>query len=118
MVEDWRVRTDLLRLRVLNSTRRETMENHPKYPKLYNPFMRDEKGKLQLELGWSSPEIEYLSECDWEFTEKIDGANIRICLSEGKVRFRGRTDDGLMHPQFIETQLIEMQSIFTGGEDT
>ncbi len=38
------------------------------------------------------PEFEYLQDNEWEFTEKIDGTNIRIIFDGEKISFAGRTN--------------------------
>lgn len=75
------------------------------YPKINAPFHRDmTKPGNPLVIGkWSEPEFEYLKDCDWEWTEKIDGTNIRILLSYSpefglSVGYRGRTDNADIPP--------------------
>jgi hypothetical protein len=50
------------------------------YHKIQTVFKRDmEKNpKLVIDGDWTMPEFEYLAENQWEWTEKIDGTNIRI----------------------------------------
>lgn len=68
------------------------------YHKIDAPFMRDNKGKL-LQGQWCRPEFEYLANNSWEFTEKVDGTNIRIYAHWDKAlelpvyRYAGRTDN-------------------------
>lgn len=65
------------------------------YPKIYGPYTRHTEGpdrnKL-IEGSWSRPEIGYLAEFEWNFTEKVDGTNIRVHWDGHKVEFGGRTD--------------------------
>src|SRR6478609_2897532 len=66
------------------------------YPKINAPFKRDGKGKL-IHNDWCMPELEFLAENEWEFTEKVDGTNIRVQLTnlEGEnvsAAYAGRTD--------------------------
>lgn len=65
------------------------------YQKIQTMFKRD--GKTLLLGEWSTPELEYLSNSQWEWTEKIDGTNVRI-LFDGKVGIRGKTDNSQMPP--------------------
>lgn len=65
------------------------------YQKIQTMFKRD--GKTLLLGEWSTPELEYLSNLQWEWTEKIDGTNVRI-LFDGKVGIRGKTDNVQMPP--------------------
>lgn len=70
------------------------------YPKINAPFKRytsgPEKGKLIVG-DWSVPEFEYLADNQWEFTEKVDGTNIRVVVhrvdDNVSVLFFGRTDN-------------------------
>ena len=50
------------------------------YHKIYTIFKRNPKTKYKtlLEGKYSLPEFEYLKDCIWVFTEKIDGTNIRV----------------------------------------
>lgn len=41
------------------------------YHKIQSVFKRDERKKM-LHGEWSRPEIEYLADNMWEFTEKVD----------------------------------------------
>lgn len=63
------------------------------YTKIPNIFKREMYGKNKLIEGeYSTPELEYLSDALWEFTEKVDGTNIRIVWDGYRVSFAGRTD--------------------------
>lgn len=48
------------------------------YHKIQTCFKRDEKTKRIIEGDWTLPEFEYLKDCQWVFTEKVDGTNIRV----------------------------------------
>lgn len=72
------------------------------FPKIQTLFKRDmtgeitgQKGKM-IEGKWTTPELEYLADSEWEFTEKVDGTNIRIGISRTQdiidVKFGGRTE--------------------------
>lgn len=55
------------------------------------------KGKL-IHDDWAQPEFEYLAKNKWEFTEKIDGTNIRVNIRGDhhggfKSEFGGRSDN-------------------------
>ncbi len=99
------------------------------YPKIQSIYKRDlEKTSKTfnkfLEGQWSLPEFEYLANNQWEWTEKIDGTNIRVIwfpkgtgegyepLSQGHyvndaVLFRGKTDNADI-PKFLFAKLQEM----------
>lgn len=74
------------------------------YHKIQTLFKRDldgsltgKKGKM-IEGEWTTPELEYLADNQWEFTEKVDGTNIRIGYDLDphhldKVEFAGRSDN-------------------------
>lgn len=64
------------------------------YHKIQTMFKRDMENKKKLLEGqWSLPEFEYLNNNLWEFTEKVDGTNIRVMLQNGAVTFGGKTDN-------------------------
>jgi hypothetical protein len=64
------------------------------------------KGKLILG-DWALQEFWYLSDCSWEFTEKVDGTNIRVGLTRKPgqdttdVEFAGRTDNATIPPALM-----------------
>jgi hypothetical protein len=67
------------------------------YHKINTIFKRDKESKSKsLIIGqYSMPEFEYLKDNIWEFTEKIDGTNIRViwdCLKKD-ITFKGKTDN-------------------------
>ncbi len=51
----------------------------PLFPKIHSIYKRTPRG-LFIEGDYSVPEVEYLKDCPWEWTEKVDGTNIRIGL--------------------------------------
>lgn len=69
------------------------------YHKINAPFKRDMSAKTKpLIMGdWALPELEYLANNQFEFTEKVDGTNIRIELTRVEdlifVDYKGRTDN-------------------------
>ena len=82
------------------------------YVKIPNIFKRETFGKNKLIEGeYSSPELEYLKDNLWEFTEKIDGTNIRIVWDGYRVTFMGRTDKAQ-----IPTHLLKKLEELFGGE--
>lgn len=63
------------------------------YAKIPTVFERDTQGsKKLLEGDWRDEAVEYLSELPWEWTEKIDGTNIRVYWDGHSVTLGGRTD--------------------------
>lgn len=82
------------------------------YIKIPNIFKRETYGKNKLIEGeYSTPELEYLSKAMWEFTEKIDGTNIRVIWDGYRVDFKGRTDKA----QIPAHLLNKLEELF-GGE--
>lgn len=69
------------------------------FPKINSIYKRDERGAFIVG-DYAVPEVEYLATCQWSWTEKVDGTNIRIGLEqdEGKpagilvYRIGGRTE--------------------------
>ena len=106
-----------------------------KYPKIQTVYKRDPSTnyKTLLEGQYSLPEFQYLADMEWEWTEKIDGTNIRIWNNPGfdyrtypyqpkinfggfdyrtypyqpKINFGGRTDRAQI-PPFLLSRLQEI----------
>lgn len=82
------------------------------YVKIPNVYKRESFGKNRLIEGeYSSNELEYLKDCMWEFTEKVDGTNVRVIWDGYRVEFKGRTDKAQL-PKHLQQKLEEM----FGGE--
>lgn len=63
------------------------------YTKIPNIFKREECGNNKLIEGeFSTPELKYLANAQWVWTEKVDGTNIRVIWDGHSVTFGGRTD--------------------------
>ena len=78
------------------------------YPKIDTVFMRDINGtKKLIENQFRDPAVKYLKDCVWEFTEKIDGTNIRVMWDGHKVTFGGRTERAQI-PAPLMNKLNEM----------
>jgi len=77
------------------------------YHKIDAPFMRDTKGKIQIG-QWCRPEFEFLANNEWEFTEKVDGTNIRIHVEWDEklcilvYSYGGRTDNAQIPPALTD----------------
>lgn len=83
-----------------------------KYEKIDTLFARDLEGTKKLQPGvFRDPTVEYLQFTDWEWTEKIDGTNIRVMWDGHAVTFGGRTDNAAI-PADLVTKLNEL----FGGE--
>ena len=77
------------------------------YEKIETIFARDEKTKKLNENIYRNETVEFLKDIDWEFTEKIDGTNIRIYWDGHKVSYYGRTDKAQI-PSQLMNRLIEL----------
>ena len=74
--------------------------------------------------AWATPELAYLDLCRWQCTEKVDGTNIRIMLSnemqEG-LRFGGKTDNAQLPPKLLAWMqewftMRRLRSVFHDGD--
>ena len=83
-----------------------------KYEKIDTLYKRDTEGTKKLIEGeFRDPTVQFLSPCEWEWTEKIDGTNIRVCWDGHVVTFGGRTDNAQ-----IPAELITKLNEYFGGE--
>lgn len=62
------------------------------FQKIPGPFIRDHATN-QLTEEFSSPELAALKDAEWEWTEKVDGTNVRVIWDGYRVTFGGRTDN-------------------------
>lgn len=95
------------------------------YHKIQTVYKRDPDNnfKTLLQGQWSLPEFNLLKDIEWEWTEKIDGTNIRIMWDGEKVRFGGKTDNaqiptiliGVLQDAFTHNLMSE---IFPNATDT
>jgi len=69
------------------------MTDMPLYHKIQSIWKRTERGVF-MPGEWARPEIGFLAPMQWEWTEKIDGTNIRIHVSpeHDGIEIGGRTD--------------------------
>jgi hypothetical protein len=66
------------------------------YHKIQTVFKRspDDNYKTLLVGEYTNPEFEYLQNNIWEFSEKVDGTNVRIIIThEGELCYGGKTDN-------------------------
>lgn len=83
------------------------------YHKITTVYKRDPETKFRTLLdAYATPELEYLSKCVWEWEEKVDGTNIRVMVSDGEVRFGGKTGNAQI-PAFLISRL---QDLFPPGK--
>lgn len=87
------------------------------YPKINSVYKRDGRGRFTDE--FSCPEFDYLSDSDWQWTEKVDGTNIRLYFPPIDAAFRGnehayvkgRSDNAQIPPQLLNALVALMQSM-------
>ena len=87
------------------------MKEYNKIETLYN---RDTEGSKKLIEGeYRSKAVEFCEDLTWQFTEKIDGTNIRVMWDGHKVTYGGRTDRASI-PAHLMNKLLEL----FGSEET
>lgn len=74
------------------------------YHKIQTIFKRDmDHPQKKLIIGdWSTPEFEFLQDAEWEFTEKIDGTNVRVIWDGQNIAYRGRTDRAVLPIELLK----------------
>lgn len=86
------------------------------YHKIETIFNRDIGGSRRLIWGdYLNKAVEYLKDNRWQFTEKIDGTNIRVHWDGHKVEFGGRTDTSQI-PAHLVNKLNELFSTMEAEE--
>jgi hypothetical protein len=63
------------------------------YNKIDTIFERDDKTKKLIRGKFRDNAVEFCKDLTWQFTEKVDGTNIRIYWDGHKVQIAGRTDN-------------------------
>ena len=78
------------------------------YTKIPNIFKREEFGKNRLIEGeYATPELEYLANVPWVWTEKVDGTNIRVIWDGHAVSLGGRTENAQI-PSHLVNKLNDL----------
>lgn len=78
------------------------------YIKIPNIYKRETHGKNCLIEGeYSTPYLEYLSGNEWDWSEKVDGTNIRVIWDGYRVELKGRTDRADI-PKHLKERLEEL----------
>lgn len=80
------------------------------YHKIETLYERDNKTKKLIEGKFTNETMEYLKDNKWQFTEKIDGTNIRIYWDGHKVSFYGRTDKAQIPVELVN----RLNELFSG----
>ncbi len=84
-----------------------------KYPKIMSIYKRNQETGKFIIGQYSTPEIEYLKDNKWIFTEKVDGTNIRVKWDGRDTIFAGRSDDAQM-PVSLIYKLDELFKSYEG----
>lgn len=82
----------------------ESEDLFAKYHKIQSIFKRNmdcPKKSFHMD-KFSKPEFEYLQNNMWEFTEKVDGTNVRVAWDGEGFKFGGRTDNAQMPMPLID----------------
>ena len=76
------------------------------YHKIITVFKRNPETKFRtlLKGSFATPELEFLANTMWTFTEKVDGTNIRVMWNGETVVFGGKTDNAQI-PAFLVERL-------------
>lgn len=82
------------------------MSEMAEYTKINTIWKRDERGRI-IEGDYATPEFGYLNDVEWEWTEKVDGTNVRVGWDGSSVQFGGRTANAQM-PTKLVSALREM----------
>lgn len=80
------------------------------YHKIETLFKRSPDTKKLVEGVFANKAVEYLKDNIWQFTEKVDGTNIRVYWDGHSVSFAGRTDKA----QIPEPLLNKLNDLFSG----
>ena len=84
------------------------------YHKIETVFNRDIEGSKKLIEGdYRNDAIRFTKDLPWEFTEKIDGTNIRIMWDGHRISYGGRTEAANI-PAHLMNRLLEL----FGNEET
>lgn len=84
------------------------------YPKINGLYKRDRTTNHFIMGDWAQPEFGYLAALEWQWTEKVDGTNIRLGFEHHGMRgnehayIAGRTDSAQIPPVLLK-RLVEIQ---------
>jgi len=84
------------------------------YPKIQTIFKRDPETnfKTLLEGNYSLPVFEYLRDCEWYATEKVDGTNIRIICDADGITIKGKTDNAQIPGKLFNTLTKQFMDLY------
>ena len=81
------------------------------YNKIETLWKRDMDGtKKLLEGEFRNPTVEFLKDNIWQFTEKVDGTNIRVYWDGHTVSFGGRTERAQIPTQLLDCLLATFKT--------
>lgn len=85
-----------------------------KYHKIQTVFVRDPAANFKTVVvgEFSKPEFNYLKNCEWVATEKVDGTSIRIMWDGSTITYGGRTDKSQLPASLFK----RLQDLFMGKE--
>ena len=87
------------------------MKQSLKYHKILSLYKRNMEGDKKFIIGeWSTPELDYLRDNVWVFTEKVDGTNIRVMWNGEAVVLGGKTDNAQLYMPLVQ----RLQEMFEG----
>jgi len=75
------------------------------YQKINTLFMRDKNNIIMPYDGYVDPIFEWLKDCKFETSEKIDGTNTRIEVSSQIIYDESRSDEGIIVPVGVQFRL-------------
>lgn len=87
------------------------------YHKIMNIYERDPINNKLIEGKYREPVLEFLKDCKFIATEKVDGTNIRVHWDGKQVLFGGRTDNAQLPSGLVDWlnnkfQKIETRNLF------
>ena len=85
------------------------------YPKIQTLFNRDKKSFKVIVGDYRLPVFKTLEEVPWVVTEKVDGTNVRIILTEVGYEYRGRTDRAVFNREQSEFLEKVARDLFEKG---
>jgi hypothetical protein len=89
---------------ILNTNPRKEQSDVKEYHKIDSLFKRDmeARGKPLIVGDWANDVFAYLANNEWEFTEKVDGTNIRVIVRDGQIEFGGKTDNAAIPAPLVK----------------
>jgi hypothetical protein len=89
------------------------------YPKIETLYERDMQTFKVNPLKLKNPTYSLIK--SWQFTEKIDGTNIRCIWKDGKLTFGGKTDNAQIHTELVKwlyehVDPVQMAEVFPDND--